>query len=936
MTTLLLSLLIGACSDSGGGSSAGGEGSGDQPVTTGVFIDSAVGNIAYRTINSAGETLRTGVTNSAGEFEYQYIGEQVIFSIGDIEFPAVVTNPIVTPLEIAGASDISDMKVQNIARLLISLDEDGNPDNGITITEQGKSAAQGATVDFSAVDFSEQVADLVAASGAGDGEVASLEKVQAHLEVNLGDNDGDGVINLRDALPDNADEQMDSDGDGIGDRSDFAIDDPSIQSICQTNASDEEKEQAGCDNIAPVAVISYQGENLVETNTEVSFDALESFDTNGDTLFYNWSIQSEPAGGSTASLTEDRGVFSGLRNMNVAGEYVIVLTVSDNFSAESTTTLTIVVDLDSDFDGVLDSQDDFPFDDRETIDADGDGVGENQDFDDSDAAVKSICDTELSVAQAIEVGCLDDDDKDGFANGDDDFPFNPLEWLDADSDGVGSNSDFDDNDSSIQTICDAEASAAEKLAGNCDPATFDSDGDGVVDADDAFPFDDSESVDADGDGTGANNDFDDSDSSIKTICDTELTDTQAIAEGCLDDDDGDGFPNGDDAFPFNELEWLDADGDGVGANSDFNDSDKDIQSICDTNLTVAQGIAAGCLEDDDGDGFPNGDDDFPSNPQEWLDGDSDGVGANSDYDDSSDAIQTICDTNDGPSLARFDATCGDNEAPTAVLSYNGDTTFTVTDEAVLLNAENSSDDFDGSADLIYSWSLIAPSGSSAELSSSSTIDPSITGMDKDGTYIVRLIVSDGVSSSVPVELALTVTLVPYTVSGSGITFAPSVNLNVAFTEISNKLEGVTGLVDVTYDGFVNTFGGVFYSGRWTTVVTITSPFDPALLQIITTEYVFEPGFADNGVPVANGTGGSDYGTNEVLACYDAQALVFCDDYPVTGVAKPIENLSVFNFDFTDIHNLSWTTNSVGTTGSGLGVETTINYTVVPTSLFVAP
>ena len=45
--------------------------------------------------------------------------------------------------------------------------------------------------------------------------------------------------------------------------------------------------------------------------------------------------------------------------------------------------------------------------------------------------------------------------------------------------------------------------------GQCNTLDADDDGDGVADADDAFPLDASESVDTDGDGTGNNADLDD-------------------------------------------------------------------------------------------------------------------------------------------------------------------------------------------------------------------------------------------------------------------------------------------------------------------------------------------------------------------------------------------------------------------------------------------
>jgi hypothetical protein len=80
----------------------------------------------------------------------------------------------------------------------------------------------------------------------------------------------------------------------------------------------------------------------------------------------------------------------------------------------------------------------------------------------------------------------------------------------------------------------------------------------------------------------------------------------------LDDVDRDGYRNDDDAFPTNELEWLDSDGDGVGDNSDPD----------------AIGV------DTDGDGVPDNVDAFPNDPNESVDADGDGIGANTDLNDN--------------------------------------------------------------------------------------------------------------------------------------------------------------------------------------------------------------------------------------------------------------------------------------------------------------
>jgi DNA-binding beta-propeller fold protein YncE len=82
------------------------------------------------------------------------------------------------------------------------------------------------------------------------------------------------------------------------------------------------------------------------------------------------------------------------------------------------------------------------------------------------------------------------------------------------------------------------------------PPPVDTDGDGVPDAQDAFPNDPSETTDTDGDGVGNNADAFPNDAS-------ETLDT-----------DGDGVGNNADAFPNDASETVDTDGDGIGDNSD--------------------------------------------------------------------------------------------------------------------------------------------------------------------------------------------------------------------------------------------------------------------------------------------------------------------------------------------------------------------------------
>ena len=109
-------------------------------------------------------------------------------------------------------------------------------------------------------------------------------------------------------------------------------------------------------------------------------------------------------------------------------------------------------DDDDDGDLVLDFDDEFPFDKSETKDTDGDGIGDNADTDDDDDGWADItevtCGTLPQVASEFpedfdgDRTCDEidpDDDNDGFPDLEDDFPFDPQEWEDRNSDGLGDN-----------------------------------------------------------------------------------------------------------------------------------------------------------------------------------------------------------------------------------------------------------------------------------------------------------------------------------------------------------------------------------------------------------------------------------------------------------------------------------------------------------------
>ena len=162
-----------------------------------------------------------------------------------------------------------------------------------------------------------------------------------------------------------------------------------------------------------------------------------------------------------------------------------------------------------------------------------------------------------------------DSDGDSFIDRYDRFPQDSNEWLDTDGDGIGDNSTLSQTMQvnlqirmatvwEITAIFSTDACAHADNDGDGLPDTiesgcttnlnedFDDDGDGVLDAYDAFPLDATETTDTDNDGIGNNVDT---------------------------DDDGDTWHDTVDWAPLDSTEWLDSDGDGVGDNGDWAPND---------------------------------------------------------------------------------------------------------------------------------------------------------------------------------------------------------------------------------------------------------------------------------------------------------------------------------------------------------------------------
>jgi hypothetical protein len=170
---LTLWLALPACSD---GSSS----------HRGYFIDSPVEGITYET-----NTL-SGTTDRRGTF-YFSPGEQVEFFVGGLSLGFARGKDVITPLDLVpGASDENNQEVINIVRLLITLDTDANPENGITIVPEVHDAIPELAIIFNqsyesfALDSPVQeivdiVNDVLGPSETARRELCTAEQASAHL-----------------------------------------------------------------------------------------------------------------------------------------------------------------------------------------------------------------------------------------------------------------------------------------------------------------------------------------------------------------------------------------------------------------------------------------------------------------------------------------------------------------------------------------------------------------------------------------------------------------------------------------------------------------------------------------------------------------------------------------------------------------------------------
>ena len=265
--TVTLLLCLAACGGGGGGGTGGTQ-------LKGVFLDSPVAGINYRTESGSGKT------NADGEFTY-VAGETVTFSIGNVDLPSALASATVTPLTLANTTDTNHQVVSNILVLLQSIDTDGDPSNGIQIPTTAHTAAA-SPIDFNttpaAFRTNSLVTTLIANSGSINTTPVSLATANSHFQTTL-----------------------------------------------------------GTVNVAPIANAG-QAQNVL-TSSKVTLNGGNSSDANNDSLTYQWTLTSKPAT-SSASLAEATSSTPSF-TPDVAGTYTASLTVSDGRLSSAASTVTI-------------------------------------------------------------------------------------------------------------------------------------------------------------------------------------------------------------------------------------------------------------------------------------------------------------------------------------------------------------------------------------------------------------------------------------------------------------------------------------------------------------------------------------------------------------------------------------------------------------------
>ncbi len=350
------------------------------------------------------------------------------------------------------------------------------------------------------------------------------------------DRDGDMVSDLNDGFPDDPNRSEDTDGDGVQDHEDAFPYDRSQQSDSDGDGFGDNHSGNNPDPF-PNDATQYRdidndgyGDNPNGTNPDAfPIDATQHIDSDGDGFGDNeGGTKGDACPTEFGTSTQDR---FGCPDADSDG----ISDLNDRFPNNPLRWL------DSDGDAVADQDDEFPYDPTQWIDSDGDSYGDNASGNNADRFPND-------PTQWYDIdGDGHGDNPEGFEP--DQFPSNPTQWLDRDNDGHGddlngTSPDFFPDDPTQWEDADKDGLGDNPAGNNPDPSLGDRDNDGFIDSEDPLP-------------------------DLATP----------------NDRDNDGYTEEEDAFPFDDREWRDNDGDGLG--DDHADADDDNDGYVDTEEMMA-------------------------------------------------------------------------------------------------------------------------------------------------------------------------------------------------------------------------------------------------------------------------------------------------------------------------------------------------------------
>jgi hypothetical protein len=159
-----------------------------EPANTGVQASGASGESIGRFVAPPMEGVGyatpsfLGKTGHFGAFYFRP-GEEVRFFVGRLQLGSTAGSELLMPLDLVGSNDLDDPGVMNMARLLQSLDVDGDPTNGVRITEEVTTCLATALGSTTTIDFTDdaRVGAVISATAAAcaDIEGVSLAPVSA-------------------------------------------------------------------------------------------------------------------------------------------------------------------------------------------------------------------------------------------------------------------------------------------------------------------------------------------------------------------------------------------------------------------------------------------------------------------------------------------------------------------------------------------------------------------------------------------------------------------------------------------------------------------------------------------------------------------------------------------------------------------------------------